>query len=359
MAIQKCTQQTTLLQRFYPVLRKCLFQLPAETSHTFALKALQAISLLGLKPVIAQTELNDPVEAFGLHFPNPVGLAAGLDKNGDYIDALGLLGFGFIEVGTVTPRPQSGNPKPRLFRLTQEEAIINRMGFNNKGVDHLVHQVARSRFRAAGGIVGINIGKNADTPLERANDDYLHCLERVYPVADYIVVNISSPNTPGLRTLQFGEHLDALLTALTSRQRALAQQQQRKVPLLLKIAPDMSDDEVTHLAKQLLTHKIEGVIATNTTASREGGLESPSANEQGGLSGKPLLSQSTAILRRVKEIVGDDMVVIGVGGIDSKVAATEKFAAGAQLIQLYSGFIYQGSGLIRDAVNAHQALQST
>lgn len=331
---------------FYSLARHLLFQLPPEASHHVALKGISLAESLGflalLPPVPAQ-----PVEAMGLTFPNPVGLAAGLDKNGDHIDGLAALGFGFIEIGTVTPRPQPGNPKPRLFRLPQAGAIINRMGFNNLGVDHLVQQVQRCRYR---GVLGINIGKNFDTPLEKAVDDYLLCLDRVYAHASYVTVNISSPNTKGLRNLQSGEALAALLEPLKNRQAQLASQHGRKVPLAVKIAPDLEPADVEVIAGQMRRFEIEAVIATNTTLGRAGVENLPHGNEAGGLSGVPVRAASTRVLRELGQALqGSGTVLIGVGGIGDGAAAAEKMAAGASLVQVYTGFIYRGPALVREA----------
>jgi dihydroorotate dehydrogenase len=287
-----------------------------------------------------------------LQFANPVGLAAGLDKNADCVDALGALGFGFVEVGTVTPKPQDGNAKPRLFRLTRERAIINRMGFNNKGVDHLVERLKQRRYR---GIVGVNIGKNLTTKVEDAVNDYLVCLRKVYCFADYIVVNLSSPNTPGLRSLQFGEQLEALLTTLQRERSVLAAQHGRDVPLLLKIAPDLSADEVAGIAATVLKCGIAGVIATNTTLGRTGVETSAYAKEAGGLSGAPLTAASTLVLQQLTTALGGKVPVIGVGGVMQGEDAVAKMAAGAVLVQVYSGFIYRGPALLRETVEALRA----
>lgn len=324
----------------YEILRKFLFSFEPETAHSLSLAALKWLQRCGFK--LPQKQI--PRSVMGLQFPNPVGLAAGLDKNGDYIDALAALGFGFIEIGTITPRPQPGNPKPRLFRLPQAHALINRMGFNNKGVDYLVAQVKKAKFS---GILGINIGKNFDTPLEQAVDDYCFCLQRVYPYASYVVINISSPNTPGLRDLQFAAQLDELLVKLKQEQQQLAQQHNKLVPLVVKISPDLSDAEIETIADVLLRNKVEGVIATNTTLAREGveGLEH--ATEQGGLSGKPVKDKSTRVIKKLSQHLQGKLPIIGVGGIESAADASEKLAAGASLVQIYTGFIYQGPGLIR------------
>ena len=279
----------------------------------------------------------------GLDFPNQVGLAAGLDKNGDYIDALAALGFGFLEIGTVTPRPQPGNPKPRMFRLVEQQAIINRMGFNNHGVNRLIENVIRSRYR---GILGINIGKNFDTPIERAADDYLVCLEKVYSHASYVTVNISSPNTKNLRQLQQENEFDALLAVLKQKQKSLHAQHGKYVPLTIKIAPDLNEAEIDMIADRLLAHRIDGVIATNTTVSRAGVEQSRYQQEAGGLSGEPLQQAATIVIRRLAQQLKGRIPIIGVGGIDSAAAAEEKFAAGASLVQVYSGLVYRGPVLI-------------
>jgi dihydroorotate dehydrogenase len=285
----------------------------------------------------------------GLDFPHPVGLAAGLDKDGECINAWEALGFGFIEVGTVTPRPQPGNPKPRMFRLPQAQALINRMGFNNRGVDSLVAQVRRARFP---GVLGINIGKNADTPVERASDDYLIGLRKVYPWASYVTVNISSPNTPGLRDLQYGEALDRLLAALKEEQQRLADVHGRYVPLAIKIAPDLADADLRTVGQALLHQGMDAVIATNTTFSRAGVESLPHAQETGGLSGAPLMARSTEVVRQLAEILEGRLPIIAVGGILSGADAAAKMAAGASLVQIYTGFIYRGPELIREAVQA-------
>ncbi len=332
---------------FYQLARYFLFKLDPEVAHELSIKQL---SLLGGTPLdifFRQKLPSRPVEVMGLRFDNPVGLAAGLDKDGEAIDALGSMGFGFIEVGTVTPRPQPGNDKPRLFRVIPAEGIINRMGFNNKGVDHLIEQVKKSNYK---GILGINIGKNKDTPLENGKDDYLLCMDKVYPYAGYIAVNISSPNTPDLRKLQFGDALDELLAELKKRQLELAERYGKYVPLTVKIAPDMSSEELEQVANSLLKNKIDGVIATNTTLDREMIFDMPHAAEAGGLSGRPLQAKSTAFIRELAGYLNGAIPIIGVGGIDSALAAREKLAAGASLVQIYSGFIYKGPALIRDIV---------
>jgi dihydroorotate dehydrogenase len=328
----------------YGLARKLLFCLSPEVSHEVALDWMGASHRLGLLKLLGSAP-SRPVEVMGLKFPNPVGLAAGLDKNGDYFNALGALGFGFVDIGTITPRPQPGNPEPRLFRLPEHNAIINRMGFNNKGVAHLVEQVKK---RTYAGVLGINIGKNKSTPDENALDDYLACLRAVYAYADYVTVNISSPNTPGLRSLQFGESLARLVAGIKSEQKILADSFSRYVPIAVKIAPDMSDEEIRSVASTLVEHGIDAVIATNTTLSREGVENSPHAQEAGGLSGAPVRDKSTHVIRVLNDHLQATMPIIGVGGILSGADAREKFDAGAKLVQIYSGFIYRGPALIRE-----------
>ncbi|SEJ72696.1 dihydroorotate oxidase A [Pseudomonas linyingensis] len=332
----------------YALARELLFKLNPETSHELAVDLIGAGGRLGLNRLVCQTP-RLPVTVMGLEFPNPVGLAAGLDKNGDAIDGFAQLGFGFIEIGTVTPRPQPGNPKPRLFRLPQAEAIINRMGFNNQGVDHLLERVKAAKYR---GVLGINIGKNFDTPVERAVDDYLLCLDKVYAHASYVTVNVSSPNTPGLRSLQFGDSLKQLLEALRVRQEELTVRHGRRVPLAIKIAPDMSDEETVLVARALLDTGMDAVIATNTTLGREGVEGLAHADEAGGLSGAPVRDKSTHTVRILAGELAGKLPIIAVGGITEGVHATEKMAAGASLVQIYSGFIYKGPALIRAAVDA-------
>jgi dihydroorotate dehydrogenase len=338
----------------YSLLRPLLFTLPAEASHTLTLPLLDIAAGTGLIRLLAsQPSHATALEVMGLHFPNAVGLAAGLDKNADHIDALAALGFGFIEVGTLTPRPQPGNPRPRLFRLTPERAIINRMGFNNKGIDHAMAAIARSRFR---GILGINIGKNFDTPVEKAADDYLICMRKCYAAASYIVVNLSSPNTPGLRSLQFGDDLQRLLGVLKAEQAVLTEQHGQKVPLVVKIAPDLSHDEIRLIAGALRDNHIEGVIATNTTLDRSQVQSSAFKDQAGGLSGAPLVDKSTHVIRVLHEALGGSIPIIGVGGILSGDDAAAKIAAGASLVQIYTGFIYRGPALIAEALDAIEAL---
>jgi len=333
----------------YSLARELLFKLSPETSHELSIDLIGAGGRLGLNGLLTQAPKSLPVKVMGLEFANPVGLAAGLDKNGDAIDGFAQLGFGFVEIGTVTPRPQPGNPKPRIFRLPQATAIINRMGFNNHGVDHLIERAKAARYK---GVLGINIGKNFDTPVERAVDDYLICLDKVYAHASYVTVNVSSPNTPGLRSLQFGDSLKQLLEALRRRQEDLAVQHGRRVPLAIKIAPDMSDEETAMVAAALIESGMDAVIATNTTLGREGVEHLPFGNEAGGLSGAPVREKSTHIVKVLAGELGGRLPIIAAGGITEGVHAAEKIAAGASLVQIYSGFIYKGPALIREAVDA-------
>lgn len=330
----------------YSLARPLLFSLAPERAHELTLSLLKSSHKMGM---MRQNVAVKPVTCMGIEFPNPVGLAAGLDKNGAYIDALASQGFGFIEIGTITPRPQPGNPYPRLFRLPKAKAIINRMGFNNDGVDKLIENVKAAKFK---GVLGINIGKNADTPVEKAVDDYLICLEKVYNYASYITVNISSPNTKNLRSLQSGDALTELLETLKNRQLELAQEHQHYVPLVLKVAPDLEAEDIAFIAKQLLQYKIDGLIVTNTTLSREGveGLEH--AEEAGGLSGAPVFEKSTACLAAFAEELKGQIPLIGVGGILSGADALAKKKAGASLVQVYSGLIYTGPELVKDCVAA-------
>ena len=330
----------------YALIRPLLFALDAERAHELTLGLLAVGGSLGLgRPPAA----GKPVDVMGLRFPNHVGLAAGLDKNGTAVDGLGSLGFGFLEVGTVTPRPQPGNPKPRLFRLPEYQAIINRMGFNNAGVDALLERLAHVRYR---GILGINIGKNFDTPIEQAVDDYLICLDKAYPRASYITVNISSPNTKNLRELQRASELDALLGALKARQTALTDQHGKYVPLALKIAPDLDQEQIINIADALKRHRIDAVIATNTTLGREGVESSPLAAEAGGLSGSPLFDKSTAVIRSLAQALAGELPIIAAGGITSGARARAKIDAGAALVQIYSGLIYRGPQLVGECIEA-------
>ncbi|MFC3651059.1 quinone-dependent dihydroorotate dehydrogenase [Dyella humi] len=332
----------------YQWLRPLLFKMDAEKAHGLTLYGLDVSWRSELMRFVATPPEDVPVEAFGLHFDNPVGLAAGLDKNAAHLDALGALGFGFIEVGTVTPRPQLGNDRPRLFRLPQHEAIINRMGFNNDGVDALVRNVQASSYR---GILGINIGKNKDTPNEKAVDDYLFCLERVYAHASYITVNISSPNTKGLRDLQEEATLRRFIETLREAQERLGSQQGKRKPMLLKIAPDLSEAELDSIADVLLAAHVDGVICTNTTIDHSSVAGDPLGNEAGGLSGKPLRVRATEVVRGMHQRLGDRVAIVGVGGILEGDDAMEKLNAGAKLVQIYSGLIYRGPELVAECVN--------
>ncbi|HDY7693713.1 TPA: quinone-dependent dihydroorotate dehydrogenase [Vibrio vulnificus] len=331
----------------YRLARAGFFQLDAEKAHDLAIQNFKRFTGTPIDLFYRQQLPNRPVECMGLTFRNPVGLAAGLDKNGECIEAFDAIGFGFVEVGTVTPRAQSGNDKPRLFRLVGAEGIINRMGFNNLGVDNLIENVKKAKYSC---VLGINIGKNKDTPIEKGAEDYLICMEKVYEYAGYIAVNISSPNTPGLRTLQYGEALDELLVELKRKQAELEEKHGKYVPLALKIAPDLTDDEISQICQSLINNKIDGVIATNTTLDRTMVEGMKHAQEAGGLSGRPLQSRSTEVVRLLRKELQGNIPIIGVGGVDSYVAAKEKMLAGADLVQVYSGFIYHGPGLVRDIV---------
>jgi len=332
----------------YSLARAALFKLDPEVAHDLALKSLSALgpgaALLG-----AGADAGEKRTVMGIAFPNPVGLAAGLDKNGEYLDALGALGFGYLEIGTVTPRPQPGNPKPRMFRLPEHEAIINRLGFNNQGVEKLLRNVGRASFR---GVLGINIGKNFDTPIERAADDYLACMEAVYDRATYITVNISSPNTKNLRDLQSSDALDALLGAVMAKRRVLADRYGATKPLLVKVAPDLDDAQVAAIARAAVKHAIDGLIAINTTIDREAVSGHRHAGETGGLSGKPLFEPSTRVLEKLAGSLGGRVPLIGVGGILSGTHAKAKIDVGASLVQIYTGFIYRGPELIAEARRA-------
>ncbi len=333
----------------YPLLRPLLFSLDPETAHEVTLKLLNVAYVSGLGKLIYPVIEDKPVNIMGLDFKNPVGLAAGMDKNGDYIAALTALGFGFVEIGTVTPRPQPGNPKPRLFRLPEHQAIINRMGFNNLGIDHLLNQIKQSHYN---GIVGINIGKNYDTPIENAVDDYLIGLRKAYTSANYIAINISSPNTKNLRQLQQGDEIKTLIASLKEEQLKLQQEHGIYVPLAIKIAPDLTDDEITHIAGLLLEFEIDGVIATNTTIARDMIANHPLAHEAGGLSGAPIKDQATHVVRGLAAECQGKVAIIAVGGILSAEDAQEKLQAGASLVQIYSGLIYRGPQLIADIVKS-------
>jgi len=334
----------------YGLARPFLFGMDAEAAHGAALSALEVAYRTGAGALLSRRLAPLPTRAFGLTFPNPVGLAAGLDKNGAHIDALLSLGFGFVEVGTTTPRAQEGNPKPRMFRLPEQRAVINRLGFNNEGVDALVRNVQRAR--RAHGLLGINIGKNKDTPNESAEVDYLYCLERVYPLADYITVNISSPNTAGLRELQEEQALRRLVSVLREAQERLGAQHGRRVPMLVKIAPDLSDDDIDAAGRVLSDLEVDGVIATNTTVGRFGLEGVRHAEEAGGLSGAPLMGKSTLVLRRLRTRLPEHIPMIGVGGILAGADAATKAAAGATLVQMYTGLVYRGPALIAECVDA-------
>ncbi len=335
----------------FSLLRNFLFLLPTETSHYFSLYAIKVLNRLKLLGLIAVKPAEKTINVMGLEFPHAVGLAAGLDKNADFVDSLGALGFGFIEVGTVTPVAQPGNLRPRLFRLPEAKAIINRMGFNNNGVDYLLQQVINSSYQ---GIIGINIGKNKDTPAEKAVDDYLICMRKVYSHASYITVNLSSPNTPGLRDLQFGKPLETLLNQLKLEQQKLAAEFDRYVPIAVKIAPDLADEDIEQVAECLLKYDIDGVIATNTTIARAEVQHLNHGDEVGGLSGAPLTESSTRVIEVLARVIREKegvLPIIGVGGIMNGSDAAAKIKAGASLVQLYTGFIYSGPDLIRDSAN--------
>ena len=336
----------------YALARPFLFGLDPEQAHELTLASIARLQNTPLQCAWAQRRVADPVRLAGLVFPNRLGLAAGLDKNGRCIDGLGAMGFGFIEVGTVTPKAQPGNPKPRMFRLPEASALINRLGFNNDGLDAFVGNVRRARYRGQGGILGLNIGKNAATPIERAVDDYLLCLDRVYPHADYVTVNISSPNTKNLRDLQADDALDALLGAVQQRKGELAQRHGRNVPIFVKIAPDLDDAQVATLAATLRRHAIDGVIATNTTVSRTAVAALPHGNEAGGLSGAPVFEASNRVISMLRASLGRGFPIIGVGGVMSAADAQAKVAAGADLVQIYTGFIYHGPALVDAAARA-------
>ncbi|MEO7115372.1 MAG: quinone-dependent dihydroorotate dehydrogenase [Caldimonas sp.] len=336
----------------YPLTRPFLFGLDPEQAHDLTLGALAAIQHTPLVCVITQERISDPVRLAGLTFPNRIGLAAGLDKNGRCIDAFGAMGFGFVEVGTVTPLAQPGNPKPRLFRLVESQALINRLGFNNDGLAAFVANVRQARFRQRGGILGLNIGKNAATPIERAADDYVVALAGVYPHADYVTVNISSPNTKNLRALQGDAALDALLATLCARREELALEHSRQVPMFVKIAPDLGADEIEQVAATLRRHPIDGVIATNTTLARDAVAGRRHSEENGGLSGAPLAAQSNAVVAQLRASLGAGFPIIGVGGVMSGADAVAKRRAGADLVQIYTGFIYKGPALVTESARA-------
>ena len=333
----------------YALARPFLFCLDAERAHDLALTAIEAAYRTGLNPLLSEKPKPLPTKVFGIEFPNPVGLAAGLDKNGAHIDALAALGFGFIEIGTTTPRAQPGNPKPRMWRLPEHQAVINRLGFNNGGVDALLRNVEKAKFS---GVLGVNIGKNKDTPNERAVDDYLVCLERVYARASYITINISSPNTQGLRDLQEEESLKRFIGTLREAQEGLAAKHGARKPMLLKIAPDLSDAELDAIAQVLLAAGIDGLICTNTTVDRDALGAARHSEQAGGLSGQPLFHKATSVLREMARRLDGKIPLIGVGGILSGENAAAKIDAGASLVQFYTGMIYRGPGLIRECVDA-------
>jgi dihydroorotate dehydrogenase len=337
----------SVMFNMYPLIRPLLFGIDAERAHCLSLSALDYFPQSCFKKAKGK-----PVQAMGLHFPHAVGLAAGLDKNGEHLDALGKLDFSFIELGTVTPKPQIGNPKPRLFRIPDAQAIINRMGFNNQGVDKLVEHVKKTRYQ---GILGINIGKNKETSLDCAAEDYLYCFNKIYEHASYVTINISSPNTPDLRQLQQGAYFSDLLSQLQREQHKLADTFQRLVPLVVKVSPDEDAETLKHMTEVILNHGISGVIATNTTCSREGVLGMPFAEETGGLSGKPVRELSLRCLSLLKQYMGNSVTLIGVGGIDDCHSAQEKLDAGASLVQVYSGLIYKGPGLIHELITGLHA----
>lgn len=337
----------------YGVIRNLLFRLPPEQAHSVALNGLDLAYRLRVLGAFSSQADALPVKVMGLDFPNPVGLAAGLDKNADHVDALGALGFGFIEVGTVTPLPQPGNPKPRMFRLPEHTAIINRMGFNNEGLEHLLERVGKRRYK---GILGINVGKNKDTPNQESESDYRKGIAAVYTRADYITVNVSSPNTPGLRDLQFGDSLKSLLHAIKDEQLSCQKQHDRYVPVAVKIAPDMDDEGIRFVAMALKEAGLDGVIATNTTISRDAVAGHRHAQEPGGLSGAPVREASLRVIQGLYAELGNELPIIGVGGITDGESAAEKIRAGAKLVQLYTGFIYRGPELIRESVEAIRKL---
>lgn len=342
----------SILHHAYPAARAALFTLDAETAHEVTLSNLQRAYDCKFTRSLLQAQPRAPRQLMGLSLRNPVGLAAGLDKNGAHIDALANLGFGFIEVGTVTPRAQPGNPKPRMFRLPESRALINRLGFNNQGLQAFIANVQNSTFRQSGGVLGLNIGKNADTPIECAADDYIQGLTAVYPHADYVTVNISSPNTHNLRSLQGGDELNDLLAALHQARKGLEDQSGRRVPMVVKIAPDLTPEQIDTIAETLPRHGIDGVIATNTTLQREAVAGQRHADQAGGLSGPPVHVLSLAVIERLRMRVGHDLAIIGVGGIVEGKQAREKMDAGADAVQLYTGLIYAGPALVAECVSA-------
>jgi dihydroorotate dehydrogenase len=343
----------------YSLARPFLFGLDPETAHELTMQSLARLQGTPLKFAYANRMVDDPIELAGLTFPNRVGLAAGLDKNAHFIDALSALGFGFIEVGTVTPKPQQGNPKPRLFRLPQAHALINRLGFNNDGLEAFISNVKRSSFRERGRILGLNIGKNGATPIASAASDYLIALEGVYPYADYVTVNISSPNTSNLRSLQGDEALDGLLAAIAKRRQSLAREHGRRVPIFVKIAPELDQAQVEVVAAALKRHQMDGVIATNTTLSRDAVKGLPHAEETGGLSGAPVMAASNRVIGQFRSALGKSFPIIGVGGVMSGEDAVSKIRAGADVIQIYTGLIYRGPALVNEAAVAIKALRAS
>ena len=336
----------------YALTRPFLFGLDPEQAHELTLGALARIQHTPLVCMVSQARVNDPFTLAGLKFPNRVGLAAGLDKNGRCIDGFGAMGFGFVEVGTVTPKAQPGNPKPRMFRLPEANALINRLGFNNDGLDTFIANVKRSSFRQRGGILGLNIGKNAATPIERAVDDYLICLDGVYPHADYVTVNISSPNTKNLRELQSDQALDALLSAVQERKTQLEKTHRRRVPVFVKIAPDLDPAQVQVIAATIQKNGIDGVIATNTTIARDAVKHLPHGGETGGLSGAPVFAASNRVIGQLRAALGSGFPIIGVGGVMSAADAQAKMTAGADVVQVYTGFIYKGPALVTEIARA-------
>jgi len=337
----------------YKLAQKALFATDPEWAHQASMNGLRLGHAFGATRFLCK-ESDQPVTCMGLEFPNPVGVAPGLDKNGDYFEALGDLGFGFVEIGTITPRPQPGNPRPRIFRIPKAGAMINRLGFNNKGVDYLVRKVTKHRFR---GVLGINIGKNLDTPISNAADDYLHCMEKVYPYADYITANISSPNTKNLRELQAEDELSALLKQLSDRRNELADESGRYVPLAVKIAPDLDHDDIPAIAQVICEHNVDAVIATNTTIGREGVENLKHGDETGGLSGAPLKEKADAILAAIRTELPESIALIGVGGISSGQDAVDKLELGADLVQFYTGMVYRGPELVGECLRAIAAQQ--
>ena len=349
-----------MLSSLYGLARPFLFGLDPEHAHEMTLNALARTQNTPLAMAYASKRVEDPVTLAGLHFPNRIGLAAGLDKNARCIDAFAAMGFGFVEVGTVTPKPQPGNAKPRMFRLPERDALINRLGFNNDGLDAFVANVRRARFRSASVpttpmLLGLNIGKNAATPIERATDDYLIALDGVYPHADYVTINISSPNTANLRSLQSDAALDGLLGALVERREALAEQHMKRVPLFLKIAPDLDEPQVQTIAATLTRYGMDGVIATNTTLSREAVAGLPHAEEAGGLSGAPVRKASDRVIAQLRRTLGAGFPIVGVGGVLSGADASAKLAAGADIVQIYTGLVYRGPALVSEAARALRA----